>query len=214
MATPRELAVLLPGGFVLLAPEASGSWRGPSSATRRSSRSDATNGRVGFGTKNDGATFDDLTVTAGTLRPRVPSAPTISDVIAGDGTASIRWNPPKDPGNSTITGYRIRQYSGTSTTVQATLTSRGGVYSYTATALTNGSAYSFDVAAINGAGTGAASARSAVVTPTGPTTTTVIAAASVPDLRSNTIATRPHPPRRGRGALRRRLRAQFSRHTT
>ncbi len=100
--------------------------------------------------------------------PVVAEAPTIGTPVAGNARVDVNWTPPAAVANqTTITGYRVRTYEGASATVLRTsfagVTSTIGI-----TVLTNGTGYSFDVAAINSVGTGAASARSTVVTPTAP----------------------------------------------
>ncbi|PRY12163.1 fibronectin type III domain-containing protein [Kineococcus rhizosphaerae] len=98
-------------------------------------------------------------------RATVPDAPTGVSAARGNASASVSWTAPSWPGTSAITGYRIRRYAGTSTTVQATTTVAASARSFTATGLTNGTGYSFDVTAVNASGLGAVSARTAVVTP-------------------------------------------------
>ena len=93
-----------------------------------------------------------------------PGAPSSVTGTAGDAQVSLSWTAPSSNGGSAITDY-IVQYSinggswttfndGTSTSTSATVTG-----------LTNGSAYTFQVAAINAAGTGIHSASSLGVTP-------------------------------------------------
>jgi hypothetical protein len=95
-----------------------------------------------------------------------PSAPTIGTATPGSTTATVTWTTPASNGGSPITGYVIRSYAGTSTTPSATTVSApADATSAVVTGLVNGTAYRFDVAAVNAIGTGAASAQSAAVTP-------------------------------------------------
>ena len=98
------------------------------------------------------------------VTPRtVPGAPTIGTPTAANASATVRWTAPAATGGSAITGYRVRAFAGT--TLARTQAVTGAVTSALVTGLTNGTAYTFDVAATTAAGTGAASARSAAVTP-------------------------------------------------
>ncbi|MGA9860424.1 MAG: DUF4082 domain-containing protein [Solirubrobacteraceae bacterium] len=95
--------------------------------------------------------------------PMAPAPPTGVTAIPARGQARVSWTAPANNG-SAITGYTITPYLG-STPQTPTQTLNGSATSATITGLTNGSAYTFTVAASNGLGTGAASAASAVVTP-------------------------------------------------
>jgi hypothetical protein len=76
----------------------------------------------------------------------------------------VTWTAPASNGGSAITGYRVRAYAGT--TLSRTQLVTGNVGSVVVTGLINGNSYQFDVAAINGVGTGAASAKTLLfVTP-------------------------------------------------
>jgi len=81
--------------------------------------------------------------------------------VPGNGQATISWRPPTNPGSFPITTYRvIAEPGGHSCLVAApTLTC-------TITGLTNGTAYTFTVEALNGSGWGSPSAASEAVTPT------------------------------------------------
>jgi hypothetical protein len=99
-----------------------------------------------------------VTITAAT-----PSAPTTVRATPGKGSVTVTWRPPLY--GSAPTGYRIRRYAATGTTVQATTTVAASARSFTATGLTNGTPYRFDVTAINGWGTGRPSAITSAVIP-------------------------------------------------
>jgi hypothetical protein len=95
----------------------------------------------------------------------LPPAPTSLSATAGNAQASLTWSAPTVLSQTPITDY-IVQYSsnggstwttfsdGTSTSTSATVTE-----------LTNGTAYVFRVAAVNGVGTGAYSSVTSSVTP-------------------------------------------------
>ena len=100
-----------------------------------------------------------------TFTANTPGPPTGVTATRGNHTATVVWTTPTQTGGSPITGYRIRRFAGTSTTVQSTVTVGASTHSYTATGLTNGSSYSFDITATNSHGTGANSTRSNAVTP-------------------------------------------------
>ncbi len=113
---------------------------------------------------NTDSTFRDhptkLTVTNGTAAPAAPSNVTATK---GDKSAVVSWTAPTNNGGSPITGYTI-----TSTPGGITKTVDGSTTTGTITGLTNGTSYTFTVAATNATGTSPASAPSNVVTPSAP----------------------------------------------
>ena len=115
---------------------------------------------------NDGtvaADFDDVKVASPFVPPTVPGAPTNVAGTAGDRSAALTWTAPASDGGSPITGYRITPYIGS--TAQPAVLTGSAATSYTVTGLTNGTAYTFRVAAINSVGTGPDSSASPPVTP-------------------------------------------------
>jgi hypothetical protein len=98
----------------------------------------------------------------------VPGAPTGLSGTAGDAQVALSWSAPSSNGGAAITGYVVEwtPAGGSASTVNT----GSATTSYTKTALTNSTAHTFRVAAINSAGTGPFSA-SASATPVaaGPT---------------------------------------------
>jgi titin len=97
-----------------------------------------------------------------------PGAVSAVTAVAGDGSASVSWTP-GSTGQSAITNYTIWYSSGGAYT-QFTR-SASTATSATVTGLTNGTAYTFEVYAVNTQGTGQVSAASNSVTPIGPSIT-------------------------------------------
>jgi len=93
----------------------------------------------------------------------VAGAPTIGTPTPGNASATVNWTAPASNGGSAITGYTVRAFAGA--TLARTQTVTGNVGTVVVTGLTNGTAYTFDVAAVNAVGTGGFSARSIAVTP-------------------------------------------------
>ena len=118
--------------------------------------------------------------------PSVPGAPTGVSAAAGDASATVTWTAPASNGGANITNYEVTPYIGAS--AQAAVYTGSAATSKTVTGLTNGTAYTFKVAAINSAGTGAQSSASAAVTPSAtarpwalPVTTATVAVSGVDD---------------------------------
>jgi chitodextrinase len=103
------------------------------------------------------------TVTASTAPPppadtSAPSAPTGLSATAGDGQVALSWQASTD--DTGVTGYRVYRNGAQVATTTAT--------SYTNTGLTNGTSYSFTVAAYDAAGNVSSASTAASATPTAP----------------------------------------------
>src|SRR5439155_8382938 len=95
-----------------------------------------------------------------------PGPPTGVNANAGDHSASLTWTAPTSDGGSPITNYRVTPYvNGVAQTPVATGSTQT---SFTVTGLTNGTTYTFTVAAANTSGYGAESQASNAVTPAPP----------------------------------------------
>ncbi len=92
----------------------------------------------------------------------VPGAPTIGAATAGNASATVNWTAPSDNGGAPVSGYVITPYIGGTAQTPVNV---GTITADTVTGLTNGTAYTFTVAATNTAGTGSASSASNSVTP-------------------------------------------------
>ncbi len=90
----------------------------------------------------------------------LPGAPIIGTATTGDARATVTFTPPASDGGSPIIEY-------TATSSPGGKTGKGASSPITVTGLTNGTAYSFTVAATNAVGTGPPSAASNSVTPGG-----------------------------------------------
>jgi hypothetical protein len=96
----------------------------------------------------------------------VPGAPTAVGATAGDTKATVSWTAPSDQGSSSITAYKITPIK--NGVAQSSITTPSAGTTYTVEGLTNGSTYTFTVAAVNATGAGPASEPSAVVIPSAP----------------------------------------------
>jgi hypothetical protein len=96
----------------------------------------------------------------------LPSAPTGLTATGGNAQASLSWTAPTGViAQAPITDYR-EQYSADNGATWTTFTAAASTAtSATVTGLTNGAAYKFRVAAVNGVGVGAYTAASSSVTP-------------------------------------------------
>jgi hypothetical protein len=92
-----------------------------------------------------------------------PAAPTGATAEADTKSALVSWTAPSDDGGSAITGYTVTPFAGT--TAGTPVSVDNSTTKTRVSGLTNGTAYTFKVAATNGAGTGPASGASNAVTP-------------------------------------------------
>ena len=96
----------------------------------------------------------------------VPNAPSAVSAAPGNSQASVYWSPPSNDWGAPITSYTITTSPGGRTlTVPPPPVRPDGFYRVDVTGLTNGTTYTFTVAATNLAGTGPASAPTNPVTP-------------------------------------------------
>ena len=89
-----------------------------------------------------------------------PGAPTGAMAVAGDASASVSWVAPSDSGSYPISTYQVTSAPGGRSCLVAV-----PALTCTVSGLTNGTAYTFTVRALNGAGWGSDSAPSDAVTP-------------------------------------------------
>jgi hypothetical protein len=104
-------------------------------------------------------------VVAGSFVPNtytatVPTAPTLVTATAGSGQASVRFSYPVSDGGSIVTSYTVTSYPGN-------MSVTGSSSPLVVPALTNGTAYYFNVVANNAVGASAA-AYSNVISPSAP----------------------------------------------
>lgn len=93
-----------------------------------------------------------------------PSAAQSVVGVSGNAQVALSWSAPSSTGGNAVTDYVV-QYSSDGTTWTTFTDSVSSTASCTLTGLTNGTAYTFRVAAVNAGGTGMYSVVSAAVTP-------------------------------------------------
>jgi titin len=114
-----------------------------------------------------------------------PLNPTNPRAVPGNAAATVSWTAPTTNNGAAITGYRVTPYIGT--TAQTTVTV-GTALSTTITGLTNGTAYTFKIAAINSRGTGPQSGASAAITVGAPLAPTGASALAGPSAGRATVS--------------------------
>ena len=123
---------------------------------------------LGFGDPSESI---DVTPTDGST---APDAPTALQASAGDGQVTLSWTAPEEDGGDSITGYVVSYTPSGGSTVD--VSTRSTETSYVVTKLTNGTTYTFTVAAVNSVGTGSDSSG-VEATPTdgtGPTISSLV----------------------------------------
>jgi len=93
-----------------------------------------------------------------TMDMLMPDPPTNVTATAGNGEATVSFNPPKTDGGSPITRYNVRSHPGK-------IKASGKQSPITVKGLTNGRTYTFTITASNSVGTGIASEACNSVTP-------------------------------------------------
>jgi hypothetical protein len=116
---------------------------------------------VSMFTRTSSTNIARLAFTTAPVAPSTPAAPTAT---YGDGQVSLSWTAPSN-GGATITDYEIDYSSDSGTTWNTFADGTSATTSATVTGLTNGTAYTFRIRAINSAGTSASSSASTAVTP-------------------------------------------------
>jgi len=91
-----------------------------------------------------------------------PSTPGPVQAIAGVQAAGVGWTTPVDDGGRPIVSYLVTPYAGSIALASSTVTGSPPPTSTVITGLTNGTFYTFSVAAINEVGTGPSAASNAV----------------------------------------------------
>jgi hypothetical protein len=107
-----------------------------------------------------------LQVPLGGTGAEPPGVPADVQASAGNAQATVSWSAPADDGGTPITDYRV---TANSASQEPQTRSVGDAQtSFVFTGLTNGTEYTFTIAAVNAVGVGPASEASGPVTPTAP----------------------------------------------
>jgi RHS repeat-associated protein len=134
---------------------------GTGTATTITGLTDGTNYTFGVSAINVFGTGAAGTSGANDPVTQVPGTPTGVQATAGNGQATVTWTVPASNGGASISSYTITPYiGGTAQSTTSSSSSPGTVIG-----LTNGTTYTFTVAAVNSVGSGAASSNSWAVIP-------------------------------------------------
>ena len=104
-----------------------------------------------------------------------PGVPTSLSGAADDASVVLSWTAPTDTGGTAVTDYTVESSSDSGTTWTAFSHDASTTASLRVTGLTNGTAYSFRVSAVNAVGTGTASSTASATPVTTPTAATSVA---------------------------------------
>lgn len=104
------------------------------------------------------------TIYDGGGQASAPSEPTVLTGTSGNAQVALTWTAPASNGGAAITNYYYKYSSDSGTNWSTPALTGSSSASYTVTGLTNGTAYIFQVAAVNSTGTGSYSASSTSVT--------------------------------------------------
>ncbi len=119
----------------------------------------------------------------------VPSAPQNLEARPSDGEVTLAWQAPDDDGGSPVTRYQYRHAEGASVPEETAWTSAGTDLTVTVGSLTNGTAYAFEVRAVNAKGEGPAAESAATPADDGDRTNTDPTVANpIPDQTATTGA--------------------------
>jgi hypothetical protein len=106
------------------------------------------------------------TAKSAAVTPRtVPGLPTGLAGVAGQGSVTLKWAAPASNGGAAVVDHRVQYSSNNGVTWTAFTGATTAARTATVTGLTNGTRYVFRVAAVNTAGAGAYTAKSAAATP-------------------------------------------------
>jgi subtilase family serine protease len=104
-------------------------------------------------------------IQVGAVVPTAPAAPTLNSATAGNAQVSLAWTAPSSNGGATVTGYAVYRSTTPGGEGSSPYWTLGNVTTWTDTNVTNGTTYSYKVAATNSVGTGGQSGEKSA-TPT------------------------------------------------